>query len=221
MSDEPIDSELDRISDRLRTWREERGLSRHELAELSGVAASTVHKVESRQMTPSISVLLKLAHGLGRRPAEILADVAPPSRVAIHRATDADVATTGAATFERLSGDVVAPELESWRVSFDPQASSGRPIRFDGEVLLVCHDGELTVAIGEQAHVLGPGDAAHFKAELGFSYRNDGARPAQFAIHATLPGELRRSLQRVPLQTDSDHTFTDRHTDHHTDRSPR
>ena len=74
MSATPLDTELDKISDRIRFWREERGLSRQELAELSGVAASTVHKVETRQMTPSIAVVLKLAHGLGRRPAEIMAE---------------------------------------------------------------------------------------------------------------------------------------------------
>ena len=69
-----FDDEIGRINDRIRQWREEQGITQQEIATRSGLAISTVHKVETGQMIPSISVLLKLAHGLGRRPTEIGGD---------------------------------------------------------------------------------------------------------------------------------------------------
>lgn len=191
VTDTPIDFELDQISDRLRLWREERGLTRQELADLSGVAASTVHKVEARQMTPSIAVVLKLAHGLGRRPSEILAEAAPFTTVSIHRVAEAKVTVTPSGSFERLTGDLPDPELEAWRVTFQSGSSSGRPLRLDGEVLLICEEGELTLTIDGDDQRLAPGDAAHFKGSQQFSYRNGSQTPTRFMIAATLHGDLR------------------------------
>jgi transcriptional regulator with XRE-family HTH domain len=195
MSDAPLDSELDRISDRICYWREERGLSRQELAELSGVAASTVHKVETRQMIPSIAVVLKLAHGLGRRPAELMAEGTPEVTVSVQRSGDRQRSTTSTGQFERLTAELIAGEMEIWRVTLQPAASSGSPLRFDGEVFIACDRGELSLEIGGHPHTLGDGDVAHFKASHPFTYRNDSEEPTRFLLAATLPAELRSVLE--------------------------
>lgn len=190
-----LDTELDKISDRIRFWREERGISRQELAELSGVAASTVHKVETRQMTPSIAVVLKLAHGLGRRPAEIMAEGAPALTASIQRAGDRDTTSTPSGRFERLTAELVGGEMEIWRVELEPSISAGSRLRFDGEVFIICESGDVALEIGGQRHSLGKGDTAHFKATQAFTYGNDSQRPARFLLAATLPPELRSVLE--------------------------
>jgi transcriptional regulator with XRE-family HTH domain len=58
----------------IRSCRAADGLTLQQLAILSGVAASTIHKVESRQMVPTVSVLLKISKGLGRPPEELIRD---------------------------------------------------------------------------------------------------------------------------------------------------
>lgn len=190
-----LDTELDKISDRIRYWREERGISRQELAELSGVAASTVHKVETRQMTPSIAVVLKLAHGLGRRPAEIMAEGTPELTVSIQRASDRQATSTPSGRYERLTAELVGGEMEIWRVTLQPAINSGSRLRFDGEVFITCERGEVVLEIGGQVHTLGKGDSAHFKASHAFTYRNASEQPAQFLLVATLPPELRSVLE--------------------------
>lgn len=45
-----------------------------QLATRSGVAASTIHKIESKRMIPTVLVLSKVARGLSRRPAELIRD---------------------------------------------------------------------------------------------------------------------------------------------------
>ena len=62
------------IASQIRACRGEDGLTLQQLATRSDVAASTIHKVEARQMVPTVSVLLKIAKGLGRRPEELIRD---------------------------------------------------------------------------------------------------------------------------------------------------
>ena len=40
----------------------------------SGVSASAIHKVEARQMVPTVLVLLRIAKVLGCRPEELVRD---------------------------------------------------------------------------------------------------------------------------------------------------
>ncbi|MEE8165374.1 MAG: helix-turn-helix transcriptional regulator [Myxococcota bacterium] len=62
------------MASQIRACRAADGLTLKQLAARSGVAASTIHKVESQQMVPTVGVLLKIAKGLGRRPQELIRD---------------------------------------------------------------------------------------------------------------------------------------------------
>jgi len=64
------------MAGQIKSSRSTDGLTLQQLATRSGVAASTIHKVESQQMVPTVSVLLKIAKGLGRRPEELIRDEA-------------------------------------------------------------------------------------------------------------------------------------------------
>ena len=70
-----VDEDLKRIAARIRSWRDEAGLTLQQLGDRSNVSASTIHKIENLQTVPTIAVLLKVAHGLNRRPSELLAEV--------------------------------------------------------------------------------------------------------------------------------------------------
>ena len=166
MTAEPaIDAELARLSDRIGRWREERGLSRRELAQRSGVAVSTVHKVESGQMVPSVAVVLKLAHGLGRRPSEILAEseARPETRI---------------------------DEVRAWRIALGPGASTGGPATLRGQVLVVCERGRVVVETDVGVRYLDGGEVTHVRANRPFVCRNAGEAPADMVLtgSVTRPG---------------------------------
>ena len=203
--DPSIDGEIARISARIRRWREEAGLTLQELAKRSGLATSTVQKVETGQMTPSVAVLLKVSHGLGRRPTELIREGDSDLEVAHTRAGDRD--RTGhekSMMVERLSGDLSEPALEMWRIQLEPGASSGgAPIHYAGEEIAVCEKGRVSFTIGCEDHVLEAGDSLHFKAHLPHSFRNATSRPACFTVTGTLPARFRAMIQsRVPSETE-------------------
>lgn len=196
-----LEAELRLISQRIRRWRDEAGLTLQELAGRAGVATSTIQKIETAQMIPSVAVLLKVARGLGRRPAELVSEGADePERMHLRRGERHPVGTPGKVVVERLSGDLFDPALEMWRVTVHPGHGSGDvPIRFDGEELVVCEAGRISVSLDGEEHVLEPGDTLHFKARIPHAWRNDGAEPARFTVTGTLPARFRAALQQ-PLR---------------------
>lgn len=192
-----MDAELLRIARRVRRWRERGGLTLQELAARSGLAPSTVQKVETAQMIPSLAVLLKLARGLRRRPAELVQDVGDEPERLLSRA--ADRRTFGVRNrmrVERISGDLADADLDQWRLTLHPGVSSGRDtIQFDGEEIVLCEAGRVTVEIDGEDVELSPGDALQFKATLPHRWRNDGDEPARLLLTATLSAHLRAALQ--------------------------
>lgn len=192
-----IEAELERIGQRVRKWRDEAGLTLQALAEKSGLATSTIQKIETNAMTPSVAVLLKLARGLGRRPADLVRDEAEEAAcLHLPAAERHPIGVPGRQVMERLSGDLIDPVLETWRATVYAGHGSGRPIRFEGEALVVCEEGRITFAVGDEDFVLGPGDVLHFKGELPHAWRNDAGPPARFTITGTLPRALRAAMQR-------------------------
>jgi transcriptional regulator with XRE-family HTH domain len=192
-----IESDLARISQRIREWRKAKGMTLQELAERSGLATSTIQKIETAQMIPSVAVLLKVARGLGRRPAELVHDgVDAPDAILSRAGERHPVGVSGKMWVERLSGDLHGSELETWRVTLHPGVSSGRgSIQYEGEELVVCEAGLVTFVLGEDEHVLGAGDSLHFRASIPHAWRNDGAEVARFTVTGTVPPSVRAAVQ--------------------------
>ena len=67
-----MEEDIEFVGVRVRQWRDELGLSLQDLSNRCDVAPSTIQKVETGQMVPSIAIALKIARGLDRRPAELL-----------------------------------------------------------------------------------------------------------------------------------------------------
>jgi transcriptional regulator with XRE-family HTH domain len=59
---------------RLKYWREARGLGQGKLAKLSGVAQSTISYIEMGQVSPSVRTMEKLARALGVSISALLDD---------------------------------------------------------------------------------------------------------------------------------------------------
>lgn len=57
---------------RLRSLRQDRGLSQHKLSSLTGMRDSEISRYERGLRDPQLTTLLRLAHGLGVAPGELL-----------------------------------------------------------------------------------------------------------------------------------------------------
>jgi transcriptional regulator with XRE-family HTH domain len=187
-----MSEELKRVAERLQRWRDDAGWSLAQLAERSGVAASTIQKIEREQMVPTIAVLLKIAHGLERRPAEFVEEEGEELE-AVHQAShERHVFSDGrGGRIERIGGDLADPACEAWRVVHLPGGGIDRPIRFEGEQLLICEKGRITVSVDRQRYEVAAGDVLHWKARLPHSWTNESDEPVQFLVIGTLPKGMR------------------------------
>jgi len=201
-----VDTELELIALRVRRWRESGNLTLQELARRSGVAASTIQKIETQQMIPTVAVLLKIARGLGCPLADLVRDDSDEKHVVCLRTEDRrPVGLNDRMRIECLVGDLSEQHLEVWRIAHEPGSGSGRTrYRFDGETLIVCESGEITFYVGEQEFVLRAGDALHFKSTIPHGWRNEGAETATFLNIGTLPSMLRARLHRRLRNSDTD-----------------
>src|SRR4030043_2136486 len=59
-----VDQQIVEIGKKIRQLRRELKLSLRDLAKYSGTSASSIHKIESNTMVPSIAVLIKIAQAL-------------------------------------------------------------------------------------------------------------------------------------------------------------
>ena len=198
-----MEDALAAVSRRVRTWREGLKLSLHELAERSDVAASTIQKVETGQMVPSVAVLMKIAHGLDRRPAELVSDEAEEAEIVLMRSKEHAVMSAGSQMrIERLSGDLFDPAVEVWRAYLRPGVGSGKTQHsYEGEEVVICEDGEVTFRFGDDEYRLTAGDTLHFKGGIPHQWWNSGSIPARFLMAGNFPKGLRRKLHNQIRQT--------------------
>lgn len=179
-----IDGYLDRIAERVRSWRAAEGLTLQQVATRSAVAASTIQKVERQQMVPTVAVLFKIAHGLGKSPADLVDDRQGSPDVVHRRAVDHDgLPKCGT---RHLTGQLADAQLSLWRVVHSPgEGAEARHLAPRGEVVMFCERGRLEVTSGGQLFVLEPGDSLHCKTRQGLAWCAVGHEPTVFVVVGT------------------------------------
>jgi transcriptional regulator with XRE-family HTH domain len=215
----------DRIGRALREERQKQKLSLRSVATATGVSASLLSQVETGKSQPSVSTLYALVNHLGisldkllgigvaNTPQVIAADksaeagaggrsnTAAVSRAGIQRGEDNPVLDMdNGVRWERLAvddGDLVDPLL----VTYQPGASSsleGRLMRHSGVEYACLTEGELTLQLEFDTHVLRAGDSLCFQSSRPHLYYNHGKKVSRgiwFVVG-------RRSLDHTHQQLD-------------------
>jgi transcriptional regulator with XRE-family HTH domain len=194
-----VDEDLKRIASRVRSWRDEAGLTLQQLGDRSDVSASTIHKIENLQTVPTIAVLLKVANGLNRRPSELLAEVDVGKQVAVLRRSDRpSLKIQDKGVIEHLVGMIPRNKLDVWRVRLEPGVGAGiagsEPWQFHGEMVILVEEGRIDAEIGGESFLVGAGDSIHFDPSLPHRWVAGGGEWAQAVVMATIPERLQGDL---------------------------
>lgn len=190
MSSDLIETRLSQISDRIRKGRENKRLTLVELGLRSGVAPSTIQKIENRQMTPSIVVILKIAAGLGLEGGDLIAPPNPSPRDTIiqRKGQHARIVVSKALMFEKLSADILGSELECWRIVI----AAGHEMKLSspaamGEQIVFCERGQVELEFGSQVYRLGGGDTLHCLPQPVHRIANPGDVEAAYTMSGRFP----------------------------------
>lgn len=177
-----------RMGERLRQIRRDLKLTLADVAGRSGLAISTVSKVERGLMALTYDRFSQLADGLGVDIAELFSgegEPLQPGQVAVARAGEYRLHETENYVYEMLFPDL-------WRKAMTPMMGTLRPfetMRFDrfvshpGEEFLLVLDGQVTVSFEAMAPVtLATGESVYFDSRRGHLYASAGETPARILV---------------------------------------
>lgn len=206
------------VGARLRAARLERGMSLRALAQSLGVSASLISQVETGKTQPSVSTLYAIVTQLGISIDDLLGVAsaapaptpepplpaappeprAPAATIVQHAADNAILEMENGVRWERLAAG--AGPADALLVTYEPGASSsieGRFMRHAGIEYAYLIEGELTLQLEFDTHVLRPGDSLHFDSVIPHLYSNRSSGIARGVWFVVGRREQNTALPRV------------------------
>jgi transcriptional regulator with XRE-family HTH domain len=169
-----------RIGQRLRDERQARNLSLDDLSRASGVSRAALSQIETRKSSPSLTVMWKIAVGLGVPFAELLGGEGEDGMVL--RRSDAQLLRSPDGRFE--SRPVIPAGTTPWVEVYELKLSARSTHRAEPHApgtreVLVVLSGTMHVEVGPSSYDLEAGDSLAFRADQAHSYGNPGASEAR------------------------------------------
>ena len=170
-----LEIQIARIAQRIKNRRNELGLSIRDAARLTGTSPSTIQKIESNEMVPSIAVLMKIAQGLKQNVAHFFEDRNESSEVALVRRSERTAINIPVSklAIEDLGSSIADGKLDVTILSIEEGGQSGKdPLVHEGEEIKFCLEGKIAYFINHQEYILEEGDCIHFKSSIPHSWKN-------------------------------------------------
>jgi transcriptional regulator with XRE-family HTH domain len=171
-----------RVAESVHRIRKSRRLSLDELSAASGVSRAALSQIEGSRTNPTLSVLWKIAVGLGVPFRELLGE-SEDVRCRVLRAQDIIPlrSVDGRCESRLLSPAGAGGSMEIYELRFLPRGHLHSEAHGPGtsETVIVL-TGALRVTVGDEVHDLAPGDSLHFKADIAHAYDNRSSHEARF-----------------------------------------
>ena len=171
------------IGAKLRTLRLKKKIGLVELGKHTGLSPALLSKIERGRLFPTLPTLLRIALvfgvGLefffaGAREKPLVAVVRKNDRVQL---PDRPGAREAAYRFESLDFPATERRFNCYYADFQPVAADKlRPHVHPGVEFIYAIQGELSVRLGEEEHVLDAGDSMYFDSSVPHAYRRSGGR---------------------------------------------
>lgn len=162
----------------LRELRTAKDFSLEELAERSGVSIGLVSQLERGIGNPSLLTIGRIAYALGI-PISTFFEAGESSEAVVRRDRRKrlmlpELAERGL-LYELLTPDLKRA-LEAIWVEMPPGLSTeDRPFEHQGEEFGIVLKGRLEVHVGDEVHLLGPGDSVSYRSSVPHWYANRGS----------------------------------------------
>ena len=188
--------EIPDVGQRVRTLREQQGLSLRALARRSGLSLNAISLIERGTNSPTVSSLHLLANALNVPITEFFQDGIEHAVIFL-RPEERLQTTAKGISLESLGSGLRNQQVEPFWVTVEPGAGNvDQPITHAGEEFVLCLQGEVDYQIGEQVYALQRGYSLLFKARLPHGFSNNGNELAKLLMvfHTAEGGHLARRL---------------------------
>lgn len=168
------------IGDRLREERQAQGLTLSDVSRATGLSAAFLSRLERGQVSASIANLLEITGQLGLDVRELFDPEADPVGVMVHRPNDSGQVHHLEATGYRWVQVSTGPDMrmKTFLLTFPPRNRMEVMVSHDGEEFCHVLTGEVRFHVGDDNHVLRPGESIHFDSTLPHRAENAGETEA-------------------------------------------
>jgi transcriptional regulator with XRE-family HTH domain len=193
----------------LRAARQARGLTLKQVAERTGLALSTLSKVENNQMSLTYDKLLQLTSGLNMEIAELFSPAAGRSgpaaivtaRRSISRAGQGQLIDTPFYTYNYQCTDLIGKKMVPIMAEVRARTLEefGPLLRHAGEEYFLVTRGRIQLHTEFYApEILEAGDGVYLDSTMGHAYLNAGDEPARGVCLCTSEsGDLYEQLRQI------------------------
>ncbi len=151
--------EISGLGARLRERRRASGLTLEVAAARVGLSPAHLSRLETEHRQPSLPVLLGLSRAYATTVAELLGEE-PATYDPVIRSGDLEPGRAGGWSYRRAGAPGRA--MQPLRLHIPPEVQDTVVRVHPGEEWLYVLTGQLRLTLGENVHLLEPGDAAHF-----------------------------------------------------------
>jgi transcriptional regulator with XRE-family HTH domain len=177
-----------KLGDRIRTKRKELKLTLDELAKRSGVARTTISKIERDIISPSFNTIAKIARGMNLRLTQIISEDLDEEQVVIRKNDRTTLELNGSrCKLENITKSLSNMQIEVVKLTLESGSDIGVDPPHPGEEFLLCLKGTVEFQIGENLYKLRKADAIHFKPNQNTNLFNRSSRKAQVLWAYTPP----------------------------------
>lgn len=181
------------IGKTVRKLRQVKGWSLAELSKYSGVALSTLSRIETGRMTGTLESHVRVARALGVRLAELYTALDPAGPATeLHRAEEPGRPSYSGreAHFRLLTRSSLQKQMLPAQLQLPPHKKTSREKSPEGtEKFVYVLKGQLEVSVEEETIKLKLGDALYFRASLPHHFTNPGTAPV-LALCVSAPPAL-------------------------------
>ena len=171
------------IGVKIKTLRQERGLSLRTLGNLCELSPNTISLIERGISSPSVATLHRLATALGVPIIAFFEEQENYAEVVITRARERRRSGSTRVLLESLGVGLAEQTLEPFLVTLKPGAGAGKPLMAHaGHELVFVLGGELEYEVAGKKYQLFEGDTLLFEAKLPHNWRNLGHEPVRFLL---------------------------------------
>lgn len=162
------------IGRRIKSVRQDRGLTLKAVEATSGVSATHVSEIERGAASPTVGALVRIARALGKHPGFFLEENEVGDLSVVTRPDRMRESAGPGVTVERLTAGIPGGRVQAAQVTLAPGRSHRATAHaHDGAEVIVVLAGRVAVTMDGVAYDLGPGDAVHFDATRPHAYAND------------------------------------------------
>ncbi len=184
------------VGERIKTIREDKGLSLSDLAQRTGLSEAEIRQVEEELVSPNLGTLIKLAKALKMKMGTIISPAGPKpytivrqnERKAVSRYASKKGAKLGY-SYQHLAFDKGDRSMEPFFITLEPSEAEEERSTHDGEEFIFILSGQMEAHLGDTVEILNPGDAIYYDSSIPHLVKCHGGKEAVILAVIFAPAE--------------------------------